>query len=41
MDVVFQEEQSRNRKDNFPIILALLRNLAHNLARLESSKGYI
>ena len=39
LDVVFNEEQSRNRKDNCPENLALLRKLALNLARLEPSKG--
>ena len=39
LDVVFNEDQSRNRKDNSPGNLALLRKLALNLARLELSKG--
>ena len=39
LDVVFNEDQSRNRKDNCPDNLALLRKLALNLARLEPSKG--
>ena len=39
LDVVFNEDQSRNRKDNSPDNLALLRKLALNLARLEPSKG--
>ena len=38
LDVVFNEDQSRNRKDNCPENLALLRKLALNLARLEPSK---
>ena len=33
------EDQTRNRKDNGPENLALLRRLALNLARLEPSKG--
>ena len=37
--VVFNEDQSRNRKDNSPANLALLRKLALNLARLEPSRG--
>ena len=39
LDVVFHEDQSRNRKDHCPDNLALLRKLALNLARLEPSKG--
>ena len=39
--VVFNEDQSRNRKDHCPDNLALLRKLALNLARLEPSKGSI
>ena len=39
LDVVFNEDQSRNRKDHCPENLALLRKLALNLARLEPSKG--
>ena len=39
--VVFNEDQSRNRKDHCPGNLALLRKLALNLARLEPSKGSI
>ena len=39
LDVVFNEDQSRNRKDHCPENLALLRKLAFNLARLEPSKG--
>ena len=41
LDVVFNEDQSRNRKDHCPDNLALLRKLALNLARLEPSKGSI
>ncbi len=33
------EDQTRNRKDNGPENLALLRRFALNLARLEPSKG--
>lgn len=39
LDVVFDEDQARNRKDNGPQNLALLRKLALNLAKLEPSKG--
>ena len=41
LDVVFNEDQSRNRKEHCPDNLALLRKLALNLARLEPSKGSI
>ena len=41
LDVVFNEDQSRNRKDNCPDNLALLRILALNLARSEPSNGSI
>ena len=41
LDVVFNEDQSRNRKDHCPDNLALLRKPALNLARLEPSKGSI
>ena len=39
LDVVFNEDQARNRKDHGPHNLALLRKLALNLAKLEPSKG--
>ena len=39
LDLVFNEDQSRNRKDHCPENLALMRKLALNLARLEPSKG--
>lgn len=39
LDVVFDEDQARNRKDHGPENLALLRKLALNLAKLEPSKG--
>ena len=39
LDVVFNEDQCRNRKDHSPENLALMRKLALNLARLEPSKG--
>ena len=39
LDVVFNEDQSRNRKDHCPENLALMWKLALNLARLEPSKG--
>lgn len=41
LDVTMNEDQTRNRKDNGPQNLALLRRLALNLARLEPSKGSI
>ena len=41
LDVVFNEDQSRNRKEHCLDNLALLRKLALNLARLEPSKGSI
>ena len=41
LDVVFNEDQSRNRKDHCPGNPALLRKPALNLARLEPSKGSI
>ena len=39
LDVVFDEDQARNRKDHGPENLALLRKLALNLAKLDPSKG--
>ena len=39
LDVVFDEDQARNRKDHGPQNLALLRKLALNLAQLEPSQG--
>ena len=39
LDVVFNEDQARNRKGHCAENLALLRKLAMNLARLEPSKG--
>ena len=39
LDVVFNEDQARNRKDHSAENLALMRKLALNLARLEPSKG--
>lgn len=39
LDVTMNEDQARNRKDNGPENLALLRRLALNLAKLEPSKG--
>ena len=39
LDVVFNEDQARNRKGHCAGNLALLRKLAMNLARLEPSKG--
>ena len=37
--MIFNEDQSRNRKDHCPENLALMWKLALNLARLEPSKG--
>jgi predicted transposase YbfD/YdcC len=39
LDVTMNEDQARNRKDNGPENIALLRRLALNLAKLEGSKG--
>ena len=39
LDVVMNEDQARNRKDNGPENLALLRRLSLNLAKLDPSKG--
>jgi len=39
LDVTMSEDQSRNRKDNGPENIAMLRRLALNLAKLEGSKG--
>ena len=39
LDVVFNEDQARNRKGHCAENLALLRKLALNLARLEPSQG--
>src|SRR3954465_3405756 len=39
LDVTMNEDQARNRSDNGPENLALLRRLALNLAKLEPSKG--
>jgi len=39
LDVTMNEDQARNRNDNGPENLALLRRLALNLAKLEPSKG--
>ena len=39
LDVVFNEDQARNRKGHCAANLALLRKMALNLARLEPSKG--
>lgn len=41
LDVVFDEDQARNRKDHGPENLSLLRKLALNLAKLEPSKTSI
>ncbi len=37
--MTMNEDQARNRKDNGPENIALLRRLALNLAKLEGSKG--
>ncbi|MEO5368358.1 MAG: ISAs1 family transposase [Magnetococcus sp. WYHC-3] len=39
LDVVFNEDQNRSRKDNSPKNLAVLRHMAMNIVRKESSKG--
>jgi predicted transposase YbfD/YdcC len=39
LDMVFDEDQARNRKGHGPKNLALLRKLALNLAKLEPSEG--
>jgi hypothetical protein len=39
LDVTMNEDGTRNRKDNGPENIALLRRLALNLAKLEGSKG--
>ena len=39
LDVVFDEDQARNRKGHGPENLARLRKLALNLAKLDASKG--
>ena len=39
LDVVMNEDQARNRLDNGPKNLAVLRHLALNLIRKETSKG--
>jgi predicted transposase YbfD/YdcC len=41
LDVVFDEDQARNRKDHEPENLALLGKLALNLAKLDPAKGSI
>jgi predicted transposase YbfD/YdcC len=39
LDVVFEEDRARNRKDNGPENLAILRKLALNLLRQDAAKG--
>ncbi len=39
LDVVMNEDQARNRLDNGPNNLAVLRHMALNLMRKENSKG--
>ena len=39
LDVIMDEDNARNRKDNGPENLALLRKIALNLAKIEPSKG--
>jgi predicted transposase YbfD/YdcC len=41
LDVVFDEDRARNRKDNAPANLALLRKLALNMLRMHSDKASI
>ena len=39
LDVTMNEDQARNRTENGPENLAILRRIALNLARAENSKG--
>jgi predicted transposase YbfD/YdcC len=39
LDVVMNEDQCRNRKDNGPYNLAILRHMALNLIKKEETKG--
>ena len=39
LDVTMNEDQARNRKENGPENIGLLRRLTLNLAKLEGSKG--
>ncbi len=39
LDVTMHEDQARNRTENGPENLAILRRIALNLARAENSKG--
>ena len=39
LDVIMNEDQDRNRMDNSPYNLAILRHLAMNVMRKEGSKG--
>ena len=39
LDVTMNEDQARNRMDNGPHNLAVLRHMALNLIRTETSKG--
>jgi predicted transposase YbfD/YdcC len=41
MDVVFDEDRSRARTDNAPLNLAVLRRIALNLAKANTSKGSV
>lgn len=41
LDVVMNEDQARNRKDNGPNNLAVLRHMALNIIKADSSKGSI
>ena len=39
LDVIMNEDQDRNRMDNSPYNLAILRHMAMNVMRKEGSKG--
>jgi predicted transposase YbfD/YdcC len=39
LDVVFREDDSRIRKDNSPQNMAVLRNIALNILKQDTSKG--
>ena len=41
LDVTMNEDRKRNRKDNGPENIGILRRLALNLARLEGSNGSV
>ena len=39
LDMAMNEDQTRNRKDNGPNNLAILRHMALNIIKADSSKG--